>query len=85
MSNYLEFQEIKSDYFNADGEFYGGFTGCSPVKNIMEKMNKTIEEMAEHSKRLVAQIESFDFINKEPLNLKDSEHFINLKKYIDYV
>ena len=77
MSNYVEFKEIKSDYFNSDGEFYGGFTGCSPVKNIMEKMNITIDEMADEIKCLIQQLYTTD-ISKDELIIK-------LKKIIDYV
>ena len=82
MSNYLDFQEIKSEYFNSDGEFYGGFTGCSPAKEITEKMNKTIEEMAEGMKLLINQIEKSDYVDETGHNLKNNKHFNNLKKMV---
>ena len=82
MSNYLEFQEIKSEYFNSDGELYGGFTGCSPVSNIIEKMNKTIDEMADEIKLLISQIEMSNYVNETGHNLKNNKHFNNLKRIV---
>lgn len=82
MSNYLEFQKIKSEYFNSDGEFYGGFTGCSPVSSIMENMNKTIQEIADETKLLINQIEMSNYVNETEHNLKNNKHFNNLKRLL---
>jgi hypothetical protein len=80
MSKYLEFQEIKSEYFNSDGELYGGFTGCSPVKNIAELMDETITEIAEAVKLLIHQIEMCDYVDKNGYNLQNNKTFNHLKQ-----